>query len=172
MEGTTQAAAFLLGLGAETLTVWQMAVRAVVVYVIAIAVVRLGKKRFMGRATAFDLILVIVLGSMISRVITGSTSFFPGLAAVATLVAMHWLFSAIGVRWQAFNVLVKGHARLLVRDGQVDWEEMRRTHLTEDDLWEDLRAKGVSNLGEIAEAHLERSGQVSVLKRKDRAGSG
>ena len=165
MEQIVQTARFLLGLDADELTVWQMSLRAVVVYVIAIAIVRFGKKRFMGRATALDLILVIMLGSIISRVVTGNSPFFAGLAAAATLVAMHWLFSAVGVRWQAFADLVKGHSRLLVRNGQVDWETMRKTHLTEEDLREDLRQKGVSDLEGIAEVRLERSGQVSVLKK-------
>jgi uncharacterized membrane protein YcaP (DUF421 family) len=61
---------------------------------------------------------------------------------------------------------------VLVRDGKVDWDKMRKTHLTEDDLWGDLRAKGISDQEEIAKAHLERSGQVSVLKRKKEEASG
>ena len=41
---------------------------------------------------------------------------------------------------------------------------MRRVHMTERDLWEDLRGKGVSRLEEVAEARLERSGELSVLR--------
>jgi hypothetical protein len=67
-----------LGLGAEAreIGVAQMALRAVVVYVATVFMVRLGKKRFMGQGTAFDLILGIMLGSTVSRAITGTAPFF------------------------------------------------------------------------------------------------
>src|ERR671929_718768 len=93
-----------LGLEGKDLNVPQMALRAVVVYMVAVLIVRLGKKRFMGRATAFDVILGIMLGSIVSRAVTGNAPFFPALAASAVLVAMHWLFSSIALRWHGFGV--------------------------------------------------------------------
>ena len=80
-----------LGLGVEgkELGIGQMALRAVVVYVATVLTVRLGKKRFMGRSTAFDVILGIMLGSVVSRAITGNAPFVPALVAAAVLLAMH-----------------------------------------------------------------------------------
>jgi uncharacterized membrane protein YcaP (DUF421 family) len=154
-----------LGLGADDrqITMAQMALRAVVVYVVTVIIVRLGKKRFMGQGTAFDVILGIILGSIVSRAITGNAPFFPALAAAAVLVAMHWLLSGIALRWHGFGVAFKGHERLLVRDGRIDWATMRQAHMSERDLWEDLRGKGVSRLEQAAEARLERSGELSVI---------
>ena len=158
----------VLGLGADDrqITMAQMALRAVVVYAVTVVVVRLGKKRFMGQGTAFDVILGIMLGSIVSRAITGNAPFFPALAAAAVLVAMHWLLSGIALRWHGFGVAFKGHERLLVRDGRIDWATMRQAHMSERDLWEDLRGKGVSDLAGVAEARLERSGELSVIKAK------
>ena len=70
----------VLGLGLESreINALQMGLRAVVVYVVTVIVVRLGKKRFMGQATAFDVILGIMLGSIVSRAVTGNAPFLPG----------------------------------------------------------------------------------------------
>jgi len=157
-----------LGLGLESrdIGLTQMCLRAVIVYVVTVAIVRLGKKRFMGRATAFDVILGIMLGSIVSRAITGNAPFFPALAASAVLVAMHWLFSGIAVHWHGFGWAIKGKPELLVRDGQVDERLMRQVHMTEHDLWEDLRGSSVSDLMQVSEAHLERNGKLSVIKAK------
>lgn len=158
----------VLGLGAEAeeLNAAQMALRAVVVFVVTVVMVRLGKKRFMGRGTAFDVILGIMLGSTMSRAITGNAPLFPVLAAGGVLIALHWLFSAIAVRWHGFGPLVKGHPQVLIRDGAIDRRAMRQAHVGERDLWEDLRAKGVSRLEQVAEARLERSGELSVIKAR------
>lgn len=155
----------LFGIGNDNLSLLQMSLRAALVYIIAVALVRIGKKRFMGRGTAFDLMLAVVLGSIVSRVITGDAPFFAGLAAALTLVAMHWVFSALSLRWHSFSVLVKGDPRVLVRDGIIDRAEMHAAHITDGDLWEDLRGNGISDLSEVAEARLERSGQISVIRK-------
>jgi uncharacterized membrane protein YcaP (DUF421 family) len=153
-----------LGLESQEISALQMGLRAIVVYIVTVLIVRLGKKRFMGRATAFDVILGIMLGSIVSRAVTGNAPLLPALVAAAILVAMHWVFSAIALQWHAFGRAIKGQPVLMVRHGKVDETVMRKTHMTEHDLWEDLRGKSVSDLAQVAEARLERSGQLSVIK--------
>lgn len=153
-----------LGLDSKELGIVQMGARAAIVYVITVLLVRLGKRRFMGRATAFDVILGIMLGSIVSRAVTGNAPFLPALVATAVLLAMHWVFSGIAMRWPSFGWLIKGRSVRVVRDGSQDTTVLRRSHMTEHDLWEDLRSKGISNLGQVADARLERSGQLSVIK--------
>ena len=157
-----------LGLGLESrdINVIQMGLRAAVVFIVTILMVRLAKKRFMGRATAFDVILGIMIGSIVSRAVTGNSPFFPALGATAVLLGMHWLFSGIAMRWHGFGSLIKDEPRTLIQNGQVDEQAMRKSHMTEHDLWEDLRSKSVSSLAEVKEARLERSGQLSVIQTK------
>jgi uncharacterized membrane protein YcaP (DUF421 family) len=156
----------LLGVGLESkeLGVWQMGLRAIVVYVVTVIMVRLGKKRFLGRATAFDVILGIMLGSIVSRAVTGNAPMLPALVASAVLVLMHFVFSGMALRWHGFGSLIKGNPRLIVRDGAIDERNLRKAHMTEHDLHEDLRSKSVARLDQVAEARLERSGQMSVIK--------
>lgn len=155
-----------LGLESKDITVLQMALRAAIVYVVTVLMVRLAKKRFMGRATAFDVILGIMIGSIVSRAVTGNAPFLPALAATAVLLAMHWLFSGIAMRWHGFGTMVKGKSRVLVRMGEVDAAAMRAAHMTGHDLWEDLRRKGISRLEQVEEARLERSGNLSVIEAR------
>src|SRR5918912_2155824 len=123
-----------LGLEGKDLNVPQMALRAVVVYVVAVLIVRIGKKRFMGRSTAFDVILGIMLGSIVSRAVTGNAPFLPAMAAAAVLLAMHWLFSALAFRSHVFGEAIKGEPRVLIRDGTIDREAIRGAHVSERDL--------------------------------------
>lgn len=153
-----------LGLEGKELGVPEMTARALVVYLVTVAVVRMGKKRFMGRATAFDVILGVMLGSIVSRAVTGNAPFFPALAAAAALVAMHWLVSFIAMHWHAFGAAVKGHDQVIIREGRIDEAAMRKAHLTDRDIWEDLRDKGVSRLEQVSEARLERNGKLSLLR--------
>lgn len=166
MDEVVDGLAAVLGLGLESrdIDVGQMALRAAVVYIVTVFIVRVAKKRFMGRATAFDVILGIMLGSIVSRAVTGNAPFLPALAAAAVLVAMHAAFSWTALKWHGFGRLVKGRSVQLVRDGVVDWRHMAKSHMTEHDLREDLRIKGVADPKQASEVRLERSGQVSVIE--------
>ena len=150
---------------AKDLTVLQMALRAVLIYLVTLAIVRFGKKRFMGRATAFDVIVGIMLGSIASRAITGNAPMLPAMTAAAVVMALHWAFSAAAVRWGAFGKVIKGRNRLLVRDGTVDEDALCAAHMTTRDLLEALREQGVEGAEGLSEARLERDGTVSVIKK-------
>ncbi|HEX8309968.1 MAG TPA: YetF domain-containing protein [Chthoniobacteraceae bacterium] len=148
----------------------QMSLRAFVVFVISVGMIRLGNKRFMGKSTAMDVMLGIVFGSLMGRAITGNSPFMPTLAAGLTLVATHWAFSAIAVRWHGFGILLKGHDRLLIENGQLKRDAMRKSHITESDLCEALRGNGTApDFSAVAAAHLERNGNISIIKRKKEA---
>jgi uncharacterized membrane protein YcaP (DUF421 family) len=133
----------LLGIGSEPLSVWQMALRAAIVYLAALALVRLGEKRFLGKYAALDFILGFVLGSVLSRAITGNAPFFEAIFGGALVtVLMHWLFAVLSFHWDRFGDLVEGKERILVRDGEIEWEAMRRSHIREDDLLAAVRGAG------------------------------
>lgn len=158
-----------LGLRQEDLTLGQSVIRAAVVYAAAIFLVRLGEKRFMGKNTAFDVILGIILGSVLSRGITGDAPFFNVLSASAALVLLHWLFSVITYYSDSLGSILKGRERKLVDNGRIVWENMRKSHLTFADLMGALRTNGsVTAVEDVSEAHFERSGDISVVKKKEK----
>lgn len=158
----------LLGLSAESLSLWQMALRAVVVYLVAIVLVRLGEKRFLGKYAALDVILGFMLGSVLSRAITGSSPFFETLFGGAlALVLMHWLFAVISFRSDRFGNWVKGNERVLVRDGNIEWNAMRTSHISRNDLQAAVRSNAqLADLKQVKEARLERSGDISIVKQE------
>jgi uncharacterized membrane protein YcaP (DUF421 family) len=154
-----------LSLKAEDLGFFHMAVRAFLMYLILIAVVRAAKKRFLGQPTAFDMILVIVLGSVAARALTGGSPYFPSVLALLVIVALHWIFSYVARDSRWFSGLIKGHSTLLVAEGRVQQGPLADAHMSRDDLDEDLRQQGVSDPKNVKEARLERSGRLSVIKR-------
>ena len=159
----------LLGLHTppSDLTVSNMALRAVVVFVFGVALFRIADRRFLGRSAGFDILLAVVLGSLLSRGINGQAAFLPTLAACTVLVLLHRLAGSVAYRFHRFSQFMKGHTHLLVRDGEIDRVELGRTKISQDDLEENLRLNGnVARAVDVAEARLERNGRVSVIRRR------
>lgn len=157
----------LLGLGAENVTAWQMALRAVIIYIAAIALVRIGEKRFLGKYAALDVILGFMLGSVLSRAVTGNAPYFETiLGAGLGLVLIHWLFAVLSFHSDRFGDIVKGSERLLVQDGDIQWDAMQSSHISKQDLMGAVRTSAqLGNLARAKEVRLERSGDLSVIER-------
>ncbi len=153
-----------LSLKSEHLGFGHMAARAALMYLLLIWLIRSAKKRFLGEATAFDVILVIMLGSIAARGLTGGAPYFPCVLAMAVLIAMHWIFSYIASRFPWFSNILKGHSTVLVKDGRLQEKPLADAHMSRDDLDEDLRQQGMSDVTKVKEARLERSGKLSVIK--------
>ena len=153
------AAAWLQGEDALTTTV-----RTVLVYAFALAAVRLGSKRFLSQASAFDVIVAIMLGSILSSAVRGSGDLGSTLLSAALLIAVHWVLAALTARLDWFGPLVKGTPTLLVRDGQTDRRALRQTGISEQDLEQAVRLQArETDLSRVRRAWLERNGSISVI---------
>jgi uncharacterized membrane protein YcaP (DUF421 family) len=143
----------------------QMALRTAAIYAGTLFLIRIGSKRFLGQASAFDIVVAIMLGSVMSRAINGSAPLVATLASGAAFVALHWLLTTAS-RTSRFGALVKGNPVLLIEDGDVKQPEMRRTGLSERDLEQALRVNGqTTDVADVKLAYLERNGDVSVIRR-------
>lgn len=157
---------FGLHVSPEELTWRQIAARTTTVFLFGVFLVRFAVRRFLGQSAGFDVLLVIVLGAVLSRAITGPAPFFETLGAALLLVILHRGIAAIACRWSAFSKFVKGDAIVLVRDGQVVVDALRATGISRDDLEENLRLNAnTATISDVAEARLERNGRISVVKR-------
>lgn len=158
----------LLGTGipGEELSPLQMSLRAVVVFSAAIVMIRIGHKRFMGKNTSLDVLLGIIVGSVLSRAITGNAPLIPTLAAGFALVLFHWLLSAASFRFSRLRWLVSGKERCLIERGAIHPEALHRSHITRDDLLEALRNNGIQpDTNCIETACLERNGSISIIPK-------
>ncbi|MEO8285309.1 MAG: YetF domain-containing protein [Chloroflexota bacterium] len=160
-------ALFGLGSYAENAGAIQIALRTILVYGSTLAIIRFGSKRFLSEATAFDVIVAIMLGSIMSRAVDGSSPFLPTLLIGAVLLGVHWLLALIAYHTEWFGNLIKGKRELLIEDGEVQQEGMRKGSITEADLKQALRIQTrQTDPSKVHLAYLERNGQISVIPKE------
>ena len=159
-----QVGGLALGRDAGEVGAIQMVTRTIVVYAVALAAVRVGRKRFLCQASAFDVIVAIMLGSIMSSAITGSAAFVPTLLSGAVLIAVHRLLAALAYRLDWLGPLVKGTPTLLVCNGRADRGAMRRSGVSDQDLEQAVHLQaGTTDLSRVRLAWLERNGSISVI---------
>jgi uncharacterized membrane protein YcaP (DUF421 family) len=159
----------LLGIGVDSLEWYQAILRSVIVYAAALAMVRIGEKRFLGKNTAFDVILGIILGSVVSRAVNSTDTILPTLLAGFALVGLHWLMAVISFKSDSVGSVFKGNARQLVSEGEILWDAMEKSHITQKDLIGQIRSESsTEDLKSIQKAYLERSGEISVIPARSK----
>ncbi len=157
----------LLGISTEAkeLTFLQVSVRGVIVFIATLVMVRLSSKRSLAEKTAFDAVLVVIIGSMLSRAINGSAAFLPTLGSGFVLVLLHRLFGFTAYYSHAFGIMLKGKPAVLVQNGRLQHKNMLWNHISEHDLQEDMRLEAkTEDLSKIRTARVERSGDISFIK--------
>ncbi|MGI8436916.1 MAG: DUF421 domain-containing protein [Chthoniobacterales bacterium] len=161
-------AALGLGVNPAQLTFWQLCLRGLVVLFVTLAIMRMGQKRSLARKTPFDVVLLFILASVLARAVNGSAAFFPTLGASVVLMVVHRLLGFGACRWHWLGWLLKGESDILVLDGQRQKHAMNRNHISDRDLEEDLRlAARTEELAKIKIARLERSGDISFIRKED-----
>lgn len=158
----------LLGHHVEQFTMLQMVARGVIVYLWVLLCLRVGERRMMGKHTAMDVIIAVMIGSVASRPINSNAALLPTMAALSGLVALHWLLSLLAYRFETMEALLKGSPARLVVEGELQSERMGRYHITKGDLMESLRLRGnVGTIENCRTACLETSGSISAVHELD-----
>jgi uncharacterized membrane protein YcaP (DUF421 family) len=162
---------FLVLLGpdgkATELTVFNISLRGFVIFVVGLALVRIGDRRSLAQKTAFDAIFIVLIGSMLSRAINGTAPFFVTIGGGVALMIVHRAFAFGACKSHWFGKLIKGQPITVVRNGEVDWEQLRSALVSKHDFEEDLRLDGkTDDVSTIQLARLERSGDISFIKKK------
>lgn len=153
----------LIGESGQQLTLAQMLTRALIIVLAGLLFIRLGAPRLFGRATPIDIVLAVVIGSNLSRTMTGNAPFLEVMAVTACLILFHSLLTRLALDFRPLAHLLKGKARVLAKDGEIDWKTMRSCAVGKHDLLGAVRAAGGTTLDQIRLATLERGGDIEVI---------
>jgi uncharacterized membrane protein YcaP (DUF421 family) len=149
------------------LSLAELVVRSIVVFFVALIILRIAGKRTFGKQSPSDNVIMIMLGAVLSRAIVGASPFLPVIAGSFAIVMVHRLLAWLSFGNNFIGNLVKGKVISLYKNGKEDHANMKRTLVTHDDMLEGVRLQIDSNLSEeIEEILIERNGQISVVKKK------
>ncbi len=143
---------------------WQECARAVLIFAYGLAVVRIAGRRVFGKWSALDIIVSVIVGSNLSRALTGSAALVGTLAATTLLMTLHWILAQLASRVRWVSSVVEGSPVHLARDGEALRDAMLRDAVSEYDLNEALRQSGVESVADTRLIVLEPSGKINVLK--------
>lgn len=140
--------------------------RTAILYLLLIVGLRLTGKRQIGELEPIELVLTMLLSDLASVPMQDfGIPLVNGVIPIVTLLAMSMLLSCVSLRNVRFRTLICGKPAIIIRNGRLQQDAMRHNRLTLDELFEELRTQGVTDISDVKYAVLETGGQLSVLLR-------
>ncbi len=138
--------------------------RTVILYLILMLALRLLGKRQIADLEPSELVLTLTISDLASVPMQNyGIPLINGVLPILTLLCLSMLVSFLSLKSIRFRAIVCGKPAIIVRDGQIMQQSMARNRLTVDELFEQLRTQGYSDLHAVKYAILETNGQLSIL---------
>ena len=128
--------------------------RAILLYSFSVLSMRVMGKRQIGQLQPYELVAAILIADLVAEPMSG-----------AETPLMHSVFGLLGMKSPGFRRLLNGSARVLIRDGSIQYDELRQVCMPVSDLMETVRAAGILNISDVQTAVLETNGVLSVFPR-------
>lgn len=147
---------------------WADLVRIVLVgaaaYVVLVSVLRLSGKRALSQLNAFDFVVTVALGSVLATTLLNTdVSLAEGATALGLLIGLQYLVATISARWPRARNGITSQPVVLLADGRVQYDALKRQRLTESELYQAVRMNGTGDLAQVKAVILESNGTFSVI---------
>ena len=137
--------------------------RPVIVYLVLVILLRVFGKRELAQLNPFDLVVLLSLSNTVQNAIIGDdNSVTGGVIGAFGLLAINWLVVRTLYGAPRLNRMLEGRASVLVRDGKIDHDAVRRESLTREELMEVIHRQGFEHLSQVRRCVLEPNGTFYV----------
>jgi len=140
--------------------------RTILVFFVMLMLTRVIGRRELSSLQPFDLILLIVLGDAVQQGLTQDDYSLTGaFLVIFTFALLQVLVSWLGFRFPRTRPVLEGDPLIVVQDGELVENNLKRERLTREEVAEAARQEGIAHLSQVRWAVLETTGAISFIKK-------
>jgi uncharacterized membrane protein YcaP (DUF421 family) len=143
-----------------------LVLRTIFVFGLILVVTRAVGRRELGEMEPFDVILLVVIGDLVQNAVTQSDHSLTGATIVVATLGSLTVFTAyLSFRFRRLRPVLEGRPVLLVAEGEVLEDNLRRQRMTVEEVAAEARLQKIASFEQIRFAVLESNGAISFLER-------
>ena len=144
-------------------------IRAIILYIVVLVVMRLMGKREIGQLQPFELAISIMIADLASVPMSElGIPLTSGIIPILALLVMYMLISILNMKSVNFRKIMSGKPAMLIYRGKINEEALRKESITINELQERLRVDNIFNLGDVEYAILETNGELTVIQKPEK----
>ncbi|WP_226680212.1 DUF421 domain-containing protein [Sutcliffiella horikoshii] len=141
--------------------------RTIFLYFLILMIFRVMGKREIGELSVLDLVVFIMIAEMAVMAIENPKDpLIHSLLPMLLLMGIQIMLAFVSLKSQRFRDLIDGKPSVIINNGKIDEDAMKKQRYNFDDLLVQLREKNVKNVADVEFAILEPSGKLSVFEKK------
>ena len=141
-------------------------VRVLIIYIIAIVVMRLMGKRQIGEMEPFELVITLIIADLATIPMADPTiPIWYGILPLLVIHVIHFFVVKLQCKRATVRKILSGSPVIVVTPKGIDHQKLKQLDICEDELMELLRGKDVFDIKDIDYAILESSGKISVVPK-------
>jgi len=146
-------------------SIFFIVISSLVVYLFIVAAIRVFGKRELSQLSVIDLVFILLISNSVQDAMIGGNINFliGGLVAAGTLFVANYFMGELFFRSKRFSKLIQGEPLMLIYEGKVIDEHLKKAKISHDELESAVREHGVVDIKHVNLAVLERDGNISVL---------
>lgn len=141
--------------------------RTAIIFLVIMIIIRILGKREVGELSIFDLVIILIIANVGSIGIENEELFSHALLGLVCIFLIQKLVTLLFLKFSKLRYLSDGEPRILIMNGKMNYEAMKKEKYTIDDLICQMRNNQIIDIEEIDLAILETSGELSCFKKKD-----
>lgn len=140
---------------------------SVCIYIFIVAAIRIFGKKELAQLSVIDLVFILLISNSVQNAMVGNDSSLPGgLIAATSLFAVNYLLKIVMYKFPYLGKLIQGEPVMLIYNGKLNMENIKKSKITIKELMEAVREHGVSTIEEVNLAVLEVDGNISILSNE------
>lgn len=144
-------------------------IRTAILYILVLITMRIMGKRQVGQLEPFELAITIMISELASLPMQDTKiPLINGIIPIVTLLVLEVCIAEIQLKSVKARKILTGKPSILIKDGEIDIQELKNQQFNLNDLFVELRQQGYFDLEDIQYAILETSGEVSILPRTNK----
>lgn len=134
-------------------------------YILLIIILRLMGKREVGELSVFDIVVFFLITELISLAIQTDENIFKAIAPIALILILQLITSILVLKNNKIRELIEGKPAILIKEGIILEEELKKQRYNLDDLLSQIREQGIDDVSSIKFAILEVNGRLSIIRK-------
>lgn len=145
--------------------------RAIILFIVVFLVLRLMGKRELSQIQPFEFVIIVLIADLASGPMSdrNMTTFY-GIVPILALLVMYMIFSFLLKTNKKVQNIMSGSPVILIEDGKLNEEEMKKQEYMIEDIMSQIRSRGVFKVQDVAYAVLETNGDLSVIPKSESKG--
>jgi uncharacterized membrane protein YcaP (DUF421 family) len=139
--------------------------RAALIYVFVLIMLRITTRKIMRSATPLEMCVIFLFGGFaVAPVLGGDRSVTGAVIAVSTIAFLHITISTLELFWPALGRITKGTPVIIYADGKWDTPEMQMLRVQRNDAMAEMRQQGIKSLDEVEAVIVEHNGGITIVR--------